>query len=120
MHFPPPDRRSPKSPSPTADLPMSTHKRQIHLGLFLQGEGHHPSTAARLEPLTTLAALAVSTSRIGLAATASTTYGEPFHTARAFASLDHLSKGRAAWNLVTTSYARTAANFGKEPHLTHA
>jgi FMN-dependent oxidoreductase (nitrilotriacetate monooxygenase family) len=146
---------------------MSTHNRQIHLGLFLQGaghhasgwrhpganagsenfehllrttqaaeaakfdlvfladgltsgKGHHPSTAARLEPLTTLAALAVSTSRIGLAATASTTYGEPFHTARAFASLDHLSKGRAAWNLVTTSYARTAANFGKEPHLTHA
>ena len=53
-----------------------------------------------------------ATSRIGLAATASTTYGEPFHAARAFASLDHLSNGRAAWNAVTTSYARTAANFG--------
>jgi FMN-dependent oxidoreductase (nitrilotriacetate monooxygenase family) len=53
------------------------------------------------------------TDKIGLAATASTTYGEPYHTARAFASIDHLSHGRAAWNIVTTSYARTANNFSK-------
>jgi FMN-dependent oxidoreductase (nitrilotriacetate monooxygenase family) len=53
------------------------------------------------------------TDKIGLAATASTTYGEPYHLARAFASIDHLSHGRAAWNIVTTSYARTAANFSK-------
>lgn len=84
------------------------------------GKGHHPSTAARLEPLTLLGALSVVTRRIGLAATASTTYGDPFHLARAFASIDHLSKGRAAWNLVTTSYARTAANFGRSAHLDHA
>ncbi|MCC7346364.1 MAG: LLM class flavin-dependent oxidoreductase [Variibacter sp.] len=133
----------------------------MHLGLFLQGAGHHvagwrmpgaesggenlpllqriaataerarfdfvfladglttakdahPSMVARLEPMTLLAALAMSTSRIGLAATVSTTYGEPFHVARVFASLDHLSRGRAAWNVVTTSYARAAANFGRQ------
>jgi FMN-dependent oxidoreductase (nitrilotriacetate monooxygenase family) len=138
---------------------MTKLKRQIHLGLFLQGAGHHvagwrhpdaesgsenldllqrlaatverakfdllfladgltsgsdahPSMVARFEPLTLLSALAMSTTRLGLAATASTTYGEPFHVARVFASLDHLSRGRAGWNVVTTSYARTAANFG--------
>ncbi|KQM32073.1 nitrilotriacetate monooxygenase [Rhizobium sp. Leaf68] len=137
-----------------------TAKRQIHLGLFLQGAGHHvsgwrhpkaeagsenfdllrrvtqaaeqakfdmvfladgltsgvdahPSTIARFEPLTLLAALALVTDKIGLAATSSTTYGEPYHTARAFSSIDHLSHGRAAWNIVTTSYARTANNFSK-------
>ncbi len=137
-----------------------TAKRQLHLGLFLQGAGHHvsgwrhpkaeagsenfdllrrvtqaaeqakfdmvfladgltsgvdahPSTIARFEPLTLLAALALVTDKIGLAATSSTTYGEPYHTARAFSSIDHLSHGRAAWNIVTTSYARTANNFSK-------
>ncbi|GHC71938.1 LLM class flavin-dependent oxidoreductase [Limoniibacter endophyticus] len=137
-----------------------TAKRQIHLGLFLQGAGHHvsgwrhpnaeagsenfdllrrvaqeaekakfdmifladgltsgvdahPSMIARFEPLTLLSALAMVTERIGLAATASTTYGEPYHLARAFSSIDHLSHGRAAWNIVTTSYARTANNFSK-------
>ncbi|WP_343315262.1 LLM class flavin-dependent oxidoreductase [Brucella sp. BE17] len=135
-------------------------KKQMHLGLFLQGAGHHvsgwrhkdaesgsenfdllqritkeaerakfdmvfladgltsgadahPSMVARFEPLTLLSALAMVTDKIGLAATASTTYGEPYHTARAFASVDHLSHGRAAWNIVTTSYARTANNFSK-------
>jgi len=135
-------------------------KKQMHLGLFLQGAGHHvsgwrhpdaeagsenfdllrrvakqaedakfdmvfladgltsgvdahPSMVARFEPLTLLSALAMVTDKIGLAATASTTYGEPYHTARAFASIDHLSHGRAAWNIVTTSYARTANNFSK-------
>ncbi|MGO4451499.1 LLM class flavin-dependent oxidoreductase [Phyllobacterium sp. TAF24] len=137
-----------------------TDKKQIHLGLFLQGAGHHvsgwrhpqaeagsenfdllrrvtqmaevakfdmvfladgltsavdahPSMIARFEPLTLLSALAMVTSKVGLAATSSTTYGEPYHTARAFASIDHLSHGRAAWNIVTTSYARTANNFSK-------
>lgn len=139
--------------------------RTMHLGLFLQGAGHHvagwrhpnaesgsenfdllrrltsmaeaakfdmvfladgltsgadahPSMVARLEPLTLLSALAMTTSKIGLAATSSTTYGEPYHTARAFSSLDHLSGGRAAWNIVTTSYARTANNFSKD-HPSH-
>ena len=82
-------------------------------------EDGHPSQIARFEPLMVLATFATATSRIGLAATASTTYGEPFHLARAFASLDHLSQGRAAWNAVTTSYASTGANFGTK-HPTHA
>ena len=140
---------------------MPEPPRQMHLGMFLQGAGHHvagwrypgaesgsenlphlvrqavtaerakfdmvfladgltssedghPSQIARFEPLMVLAAFAIATSRIGLAATASTTYGEPFHLARAFASLDHLSHGRAAWNAVTTSYASTGANFGDQ------
>ena len=83
------------------------------------GAEAHPSTVVRLEPLTLLGALAMSTSHIGLAATASTTYAEPFHTARVFASLDHLSGGRAAWNVVTTSYARSAENFSRGTHPDH-
>ncbi|GAB0120079.1 LLM class flavin-dependent oxidoreductase [Acidisoma sp. 7E03] len=75
--------------------------------------GAHPSYTARLEPLTMLAAIAMVTQHIGLGATASTTYGDPFTTARAFASLDHISHGRAAWNAVTTANAVTAANFGR-------
>jgi len=59
-----------------------------------------------------LAALATSTSHIGLGATMSTTYSDPFSVARVFASLDHISQGRAAWNAVTTSNPATAANFG--------
>ncbi len=83
------------------------------------GADAHPSTVVRFEPLTLLAALAMTTSHIGLAATASTTYGEPYQTARVFASLDHLSGGRAAWNVVTTSYARSAANFTRGSHPEH-
>ena len=72
----------------------------------------HPSYTLRLEPLTMMAALAMSTRHIGLGATASTTYSDPFTIARAFASLDHISGGRAAWNAVTTSNAKSGANFG--------
>ncbi len=72
----------------------------------------HPSYTLRLEPLTMLAALATSTSHIGLGATVSTTYSDPFTVARVFASLDHISNGRAAWNAVTTANPATAANFG--------
>jgi FMN-dependent oxidoreductase (nitrilotriacetate monooxygenase family) len=79
----------------------------------------HPSFTARLEPITMLAALAATTTHLGLGATASTTYGEPYHTARAFGSLDYLSNGRAAWNAVTSSGGRAAANFGRE-HPQHA
>lgn len=72
----------------------------------------HPSFIVRFEPLTMLGAIAMVTSRIGLGATVSTTYSDPFTVARAFASLDHLSGGRAAWNLVTTMNASAALNFG--------
>jgi len=79
----------------------------------------HPSYTLRLEPLTMLSALAMSTTHIGLGATASTTYSDPFSVARAFASLDHISNGRAAWNAVTTANSVSAANFGRE-HPAHA
>ncbi len=80
----------------------------------------HPSIMVRLEPLTLLAALASRTSHIGLAATASTTYSEPYNLARAFASIDHISGGRAGWNVVTGAFAEAAANFGHESHPPHA
>nr|WP_237703124.1 NtaA/DmoA family FMN-dependent monooxygenase [Candidatus Protofrankia datiscae] len=72
------------------------------------------------EPTTLLAALATATSRIGLIATASTTYNEPYHLARTFASLDHLSRGRAGWNLVTSLNDAEARNFGLPEHVEHA
>lgn len=85
---------------------------------FATGYGEHPSTIGKFEPLTLLSALAMGTSRLGLAATGSTTYAEPYHVARSFASLDHLSTGRAAWNVVTTAYPKSAAVFGRQhpPH----
>jgi FMN-dependent oxidoreductase (nitrilotriacetate monooxygenase family) len=86
---------------------------------FATGYGEHPSTIGKFEPLTLLSALAMGTSRIGLAATGSTTYAEPYHVARGFASLDHLSGGRAAWNVVTTAYDKSAAVFGRQ-HPPHA
>ena len=72
---------------------------------------------AVFEPVTLLAAISMVTEKIGLAATATTTYEEPFMVARKFASLDHLSGGRAAWNLVTTSNAEDALNFGRSEHM---
>ena len=75
---------------------------------------------AQFEPLTLLSGLAAVTEHIGLVATASTTYNEPYHLARKFASLDHISGGRAGWNLVTSSNPEEAYNFGKDSHATHA
>lgn len=69
-----------------------------------------------LDPLTLLAALSTATERIGLVATASTTYNEPYNLARRYATLDHVSRGRAAWNIVTTANADAAANFGYPHH----
>jgi FMN-dependent oxidoreductase (nitrilotriacetate monooxygenase family) len=74
----------------------------------------------RFEPITWLAAIAAVTSNIGLIATASTTYTEPYNLARLFASLDHLSGGRAGWNIVTTSTAQAAQNFGLPEHPPHS
>jgi len=73
----------------------------------------------RLEPLSVLAALSTVTERIGLVATASTTYQEPFNVARAFATLDHLSNGRAGWNMVTSSHEAEAHNFSRDHHPEH-
>lgn len=72
-----------------------------------------------LEPFTLLSALAAVTEHIGLIGTVSTTYNEPFHVARKFASLDHISKGRAGWNIVTSGSGVEASNFSKDSHLEH-
>jgi len=73
-----------------------------------------------LEPTTVLAAIATATSRIGLIATCSTTYTEPFNLARKFASLDHISGGRVGWNIVTTWLATASGNYGGQGPLSHA
>jgi alkanesulfonate monooxygenase len=153
---------------------MSTKKKQLRLGAFLPGSGHHVAswrhpnaqadgglnfqhykqiaqTAERgkfdmifladgvtvrdrdqtpeqlsrsgkvvqFEPLTLLSALSVVTEHIGFVATVSTTYNEPYHLARKFASLDHLSGGRAGWNLVTSATHSEAKNFNQERHMDH-
>lgn len=80
--------------------------------------GQRPSGA--LEPITLLTALATATEHIGLIATASTSYNSPYNLARRFASLDHISGGRAGWNIVTTAGAEAARNFGLDSEPTHA
>ncbi len=73
-----------------------------------------------LEPITALGALAVTTRRIGLIATTSTTYTEPYNLARQFASLDHISGGRVGWNIVTSWSAPAARNYGDDSQVSHA
>jgi N-acetyl-S-(2-succino)cysteine monooxygenase len=79
-----------------------------------------PQYMAYFEPITLLSALAPMTTHLGLAATATTSYQEPYNVARKFASLDHISGGRAAWNVVTSSNYAEAYNFGREGHYDHA
>src|SRR5580698_10145581 len=83
--------------------------------------GDDAAQAARtwLEPVTVLSAVAVATKKIGLIGTCSTTYTEPFNLARQFGSLDHISNGRAGWNIVTSWLAAAAANYGGEGRLSH-
>ncbi|MEK8131534.1 LLM class flavin-dependent oxidoreductase [Paenibacillus filicis] len=88
-------------------------------GLFIN-EKSNPHFLNRFEPLTLLTALSGVTSHIGLVATLSTSYSEPFTVARQFASLDQLSGGRAGWNVVTSPLEGSALNFGKGEHPNHA
>ena len=81
--------------------------------------GDHPSFLCRFEPTTLISALSAATGHIGLGATVSTSFAEPYHVARIFASIDHLSNGRAAWNVVTSSLAKAALNFSRERHMDH-
>ena len=87
-------------------------------GVGIRAYDEPPGSLARkadnvqFQPLTLLSALAMVTTHVGLAATASTTYNEPYHVARKFASLDHISAGRAAWNVVTSRTDMEARNFG--------
>ncbi|MDI1294941.1 MAG: LLM class flavin-dependent oxidoreductase [bacterium] len=83
-------------------------------------EKSSPHYLNRFEPITILSALAATTSRIGLVATLTVSYSEPFNVARQFASLDHLSGGRAGWNVVTSWLGDTAANFSRTEHPPHA
>ena len=77
------------------------------------GPGDHPSFVSRFEPLTLLSAFSTGRPHIGLGATVSTSFSEPYYVARAFASLDHLSNGRAAWNVVTSNHDKAALNFSE-------
>ena len=87
-------------------------------GLY-NSEKSHPNFLVRLEPLTLLAALSMVTTHIGLAATLSTTYSDPYTVARQFSSIDHLSDGRAGWNIVTSPLEGSAANYSKPEHPQH-
>ncbi|MFL6109569.1 MAG: LLM class flavin-dependent oxidoreductase [Marmoricola sp.] len=88
-------------------------------GPVLQGTGEF-RTPGQLEPLTLLTALAAATERIGLIATVSTTYNSPYNLARRLASVDHVSAGRAGWNIVTSATSEEAANFGLDERPLHA
>jgi FMN-dependent oxidoreductase (nitrilotriacetate monooxygenase family) len=79
-----------------------------------------PHFLNRLEPLTLLSAIATHTSHIGLVGTLTTSYWEPYNVARQFGSLDHISRGRAGWNVVTTGLEGAAKNYGREEHFLHA
>ena len=88
-------------------------------GVWHKGDKESFSRQGRVshfEPVTLWAALSAVTKHIGFVATASTTYEDPFLLARKFASLDHISKGRAAWNVVTTSAENVHGNFGLDAH----
>jgi alkanesulfonate monooxygenase len=95
---------------------MADHLALLNMPIEALKRSH---TVSSFDPLTLLPALAAVTERIGLIATASTTYNEPYHIARKFASLDHISGGRAGWNLVTTSNPDAALNFGQDEHMAH-
>jgi FMN-dependent oxidoreductase (nitrilotriacetate monooxygenase family) len=95
---------------------MADHLAVLNMPIDSLKRSH---TVTSFDPLTLLPALAVVTEKIGLVATASTTFDQPYHIARKFASLDHISGGRAGWNLVTTSNPDAALNFGLDDHMAH-
>ncbi|KAH0839286.1 hypothetical protein AYO21_09301 [Fonsecaea monophora] len=96
---------------------MADHLAVLNMPIEALKRSH---TVTSFEPFTLLSALSQVTAKIGLAATASTTYDEPYHIARRFASLDHISNGRAAWNIVTTGNPESAKNFGRDEHMDHS
>ncbi|WP_132531306.1 LLM class flavin-dependent oxidoreductase [Rhizobium sp. PP-F2F-G48] len=95
---------------------MADHLAVLNMPVEALKRSH---TVTSFEPFTLLSALAAVTERIGLVATASTTFDAPYHIARRFASLDHISEGRAGWNIVTTSNPDAALNFGLDEHVEH-
>lgn len=95
---------------------MADHLALLNMPMAALKRSH---TVTSFEPFTLLSALAMVTERIGLVATASTTFDAPYHIARRFASLDHISGGRAGWNIVTTSNPEAALNFGYDDEIDH-
>jgi FMN-dependent oxidoreductase (nitrilotriacetate monooxygenase family) len=95
---------------------MADHLAVLNMPVNALKRSH---TVTSFEPFTLLSALSQATDRIGLVATGSTTFDEPYHVARRFASLDHISGGRAGWNIVTTSNPDAALNFGLDDHMEH-
>jgi alkanesulfonate monooxygenase len=95
---------------------MADHMAVLNMPIDALKRSH---TVTSFEPFTLLSALSQATEHIGLVATASTTFDAPYHIARRFASLDHISGGRAGWNIVTTSNPEAALNFGLDEHMEH-
>ncbi len=95
---------------------MADHMAVLNMPVDALKRSH---TVTSFEPFTLLSALAGATEHIGLVATGSTTFDAPYHIARRFASLDHISGGRAGWNIVTTSNPDAALNFGLDEHMEH-
>ncbi len=85
----------------------------------LQALSRWPQYMAFFDPISMLCGIAGLTERIGLVATATTSYNEPYDIARRYASLDHISAGRAGWNIVTSANLTEAYNFGREAHYEH-
>src|SRR4051812_26305967 len=81
--------------------------------------GDHPSFVSRFEPTTLIAALSAATRHVGLGATVSISFSEPYVVARTFATLHHISGGRAAWNIVTSTHNAAALNFGRQGLAEH-
>src|SRR5258705_5997256 len=96
---------------------MADHLAVLNMPISALKRSH---TVTSFEPFTLLPTLSAVTDHIGLIATGSTTFDEPYHVARRFASLDHISGGRAGWNIVTTSNPDAALNFGLDDHMEHA
>ncbi|WP_040949834.1 LLM class flavin-dependent oxidoreductase [Gorillibacterium massiliense] len=122
--------RHPEVPA-DASVNLEFYKRQAQIaesgkfdlvfiadGLYIN-EKSIPHFLNRFEPVTILSALAAVTRNIGLVGTLSTSYSEPFTVSRQFASLDHISGGRAGWNVVTSPLEGSAKNYGKPEHPTH-
>ncbi len=105
------------------DLTRRAEEAKLDFAFFGDGlyvsEKSHPNFLNRFEPLTLLAALAMDTTHIGLAATLSTTYSDPFTVARQFMSIDHISNGRAGWNVVTSPLEGSALNYSRPEHPAH-
>jgi FMN-dependent oxidoreductase (nitrilotriacetate monooxygenase family) len=121
-----------RSPAYFQRIARTLEEGKFHMAFFddrlampdLYGHSHEAAVAAgirpvKMDPVPVLAVMAAATRHLGLGATGSTTYYEPFHIARTFQTLDLLSEGRAAWNVVTSLNDSEAANFGLAQHLEH-